>query len=153
MRTSFCSTCLAVLLLAGTVTAHDDKTARVEILAKKSTSWDGTALPKYAAGKPEITILKITIPPKTTLPMHKHPVINAGVLLQGKLTVVTDQKKTLHLKAGDAIVELVDTWHYGKNEGNEPAVIIVFYAGVQGVPTTIEKKGEPASKRDRCGEE
>ena len=62
-----------------------------------------------------------------------------GILLKGELTVVTEEKETLHVKAGDAIAEVVDKWHYGKNEGNEPAEIIVFYAGVKDTPITIKK--------------
>jgi quercetin dioxygenase-like cupin family protein len=43
------------------------------------------------------------------------------------------------MKAGDSIVEVVNKWHYGINEGNEPAEIIVFYAGIKGKPVTVEK--------------
>lgn len=53
------------------------------------------------------------------------------------MTVQTENGKILHLKTGDAIVEVVDTWHYGKNEGADPAEIIVFYAGVKGAPITV----------------
>jgi quercetin dioxygenase-like cupin family protein len=70
--------------------------------------------------------------------MHHHPVINAGVLLKGELTVVADDNKTLHLRAGDSIVELVNKKHYGKNEGKEAAEIIVFYAGVENKPITVK---------------
>ena len=59
--------------------------------------------------------------------------------MSGELTVVTENKKTLHLKAGDSIVEVVNKWHYGKNEGNEPAEIIVFYAGVPDTPIIVKK--------------
>ena len=52
---------------------------------------------------------------------------------------MTEDNKTLHLKAGDSIVELVNQWHYGKNEGNKPAEIIVFYASILGTPITIKK--------------
>jgi quercetin dioxygenase-like cupin family protein len=128
-----------ILLLSSHVWAGDVNTVTVDTLAKTSSSWDGRDLPEYAKGEPEITILKITIPPKVQLPLHKHPVINAGVLLKGQLTVVTEDKETLHLKAGDAIVELVNKWHSGKNEGNEPAEIIVFYAGIKGGPITIKE--------------
>ncbi len=138
MKKLFCGICLT-LLLSSHVWARDVNTVNVDILAKTSSSWDGGTLPDYAKGKPEVTILRITIPPKVQLPLHKHPVINAGVLLKGALTVVTEDQKTLHLKAGDSIVEVVNKWHYGKNEGNEPAEIIVFYAGTQGVPITIKK--------------
>ncbi|MEE8510894.1 MAG: cupin domain-containing protein [candidate division NC10 bacterium] len=138
MKNLFCGICLT-LLLSTNVWAQDVNTVTVDVLAKTSSSWDGRNLPDYAKSKPEITILRITIPQGVQLPLHKHPVINAGILLKGELTVVTEDNKTLHLKAGDSIVELVNKWHYGKNEGNKPAEIIVFYAGILGTPITIKK--------------
>ncbi len=102
----------------------------VKELIKTTQSWDGKGLPAYPQGQPEITILRITVPAGTRLHTHSHPVINAGVLISGQLTVVTTDGKTLHLKAGDPIVEVVNTLHYGINEGKVPAEIVVFYAGV-----------------------
>jgi quercetin dioxygenase-like cupin family protein len=128
-----------VLALANDVWAREAIGVKVDVLVKSSASWDGRALPDYPEGQPEITILRITIPPGVQLPLHEHPVINAGVLLRGELTVVTRDDKTLHLQAGDAIVEVVGKWHYGRNEGNEPAEIIVFYAGLQDTPITIKE--------------
>jgi len=127
------------LLLASQARSRDVNAVKVDVLAKTGTSWDGTTLPGYANGPPEITILRITIPPKVQLPQHRHPVINAGVLLKGELTVMTEDHKTLHLKAGDSIVEVVNKWHYGINEGDEPAEIIVFYAGIQDTPISVKK--------------
>jgi quercetin dioxygenase-like cupin family protein len=114
---------------------------KVTTLAKTTKSWNGKLLPKYLEGKPEITILKIIIPPKTTLPLHKHPEINAGILLKGNLRVISKDNDTLNLKQGETIVELVNTWHFGENLGNEPVEIVVFYAGVEGTPITILKEG------------
>ena len=106
-------------------------------LVKTTESWNGAVLPAYPQGQPEITILRISIPAGTRLATHSHPVINAGVLISGQLTVVTEDGKTLHLKAGDPIVEVVNTLHYGINQGEVPAEIIVFYAGAVDVPITI----------------
>ncbi len=119
--------------------AKDVTSVKVDILSKTSVSWDGKTLPDYEKGQSEISILKIIIPPGVKLPWHKHPVINAGILLKGELTVVAEDDTILNMKAGDTIVEVVGKWHYGKNEGDEPAEIIVFYAGTQGVPLTIKK--------------
>jgi len=138
MKRIFYSVCL-ILFLTGLVGAQEDNQVRTDVLAKTGISWDGMELPEYARGKPEITILKIKIPPKTKLPLHKHPVINAGVLLKGTLTVVTEENEKLQIKAGDSIIEVVNKWHYGINEGNEFAEIIVFYAGVQDSPITVKK--------------
>lgn len=109
----------------------------VNQLVKTSRSWNGQLLPSYPEGQPEITILRISIPAGTRLDTHSHPVINAGVLLSGQLTVVTTDGKTLHLKAGDPIVEVVNTLHYGINQGEIPAEIIVFYAGIAEKPVTV----------------
>jgi quercetin dioxygenase-like cupin family protein len=128
-------------LLSINVWAADtsSKNASVEVLSKTDSSWNGEKLPAYPAGKPQITILKIKIPAGARLPRHEHPVINAGVLLSGELTVVTDDGKRLHLKTGDSIVEVVNKWHYGMNEGDKPAEIIVFYAGTPGCPITVKE--------------
>ncbi len=109
----------------------------VKELVKSTRSWDGEVLPAYPQGQPQITILRITIPAGARLHTHRHPVINAGVLINGQLTVVTKDGKTLHLKAGDPIVEVVKTAHYGMNEGKTPAEIIVFYAGAGDTPITV----------------
>lgn len=139
MRKLFFGICLLGLLVNPVWAHQDGQETQVEVLARTSQSWNSGELPAYPAGEPEVTILKITIPPKTELPVHAHPVINAGVLLKGELTVITEDRQRLRLKAGEAIVEVVDTWHYGKNEGDEPAVIIVFYAGTKDRPITVKK--------------
>lgn len=122
-----------------TPAGHEESkaTAVVEELANTHQSWDGSTLPPYPTSQPEIKILRIDIPAGTKLEMHKHPVINAGVLVSGQLTVVATNGKTLHLKAGDSIVELVNTAHYGINDGNTAAEIIVFYAGTVDMPVTV----------------
>ncbi|MEI3564321.1 MAG: hypothetical protein V8Q35_00825 [Alistipes finegoldii] len=59
-------------------------------VAETASSWDGAPLPAYPAGRPQVTILRATIPPHATLPRHTHAVVNAGVILRGELTVVSD---------------------------------------------------------------
>ena len=130
---------LVTLLLVSGARSQDSSGVSVSELARSGASWDGTPLPAYPVQKPEITILRITIRPGSALPMHRHPVINAGVLLSGELTVVTEDNKTHKLNAGDALVEVVDKWHFGKNTGKVPAVILVFYAGALDTPITVRK--------------
>lgn len=131
---------LSFLLLGGCVCQSGEKGIELQTLVKSVRSWDGAKLPPYPAGQPEVTVLKITIPPGMRLPVHKHPVINAGVMLKGELTVIVEDGSVLKLKAGDSLVELVDKWHRGENRGREPAEILVFYAGVEGKPVTVKRK-------------
>jgi len=115
---------------------------QVETLLKTSQSWDGQDLPPYPKGTPEVTILRITVAPGAALPNHQHPVMNAGVLLEGQILVRTEHGKTRQLKAGDSLSEVVNTWHFGSNNGDIPAKIIVVYAGVKGQPITVLDEGE-----------
>lgn len=120
--------CLCLLLSSCVFAAGNVVSAT---LVKSTQSWDGSSLPSYPKEAPEISVLKITIPAHTKLPLHKHPIINAGYMVKGVLKVVTDENKTLQLKAGDALIEVVDKWHYGVNEGDEAVEIVVFYAGTK----------------------
>ncbi|MDR7132140.1 quercetin dioxygenase-like cupin family protein [Algoriphagus sp. 4150] len=105
-------------------------------LIESELAWNGDSLPPYPSSKPQISILKITIPAHAELPLHYHPVINAGVLLKGELYVIDEDGNELTLKAGDPIIEVVNKKHLGKNMGDEDAEIIVFYAGTPGMKIT-----------------
>lgn len=146
MRKAFWSTCIVLALCLNLGAAETTPGVHVDTLSKTSSSWDGTALPRWAPGTPEITILRITIAPGAELPLHEHPVINAGVLLSGRLKVTKEDGATLFLKAGDPIVEVVDSRHMGKNDGDIPAEIIVFYAGRVNTPVTVIEGQEKGPK-------
>lgn len=141
MRISVFLLAFALIGLNLNLMGHEtDEKIKVEVLAKSEKSWDGKSLPDFSKAETEVTVLRITIPPKTTLPMHKHPVINAGYMVEGHLTVHTEKPgEILKLKPGDAIIELVDKWHYGVNETDKPVVIVVTYFGTTGA-TITEKK-------------
>jgi quercetin dioxygenase-like cupin family protein len=138
---SIIATCLFTSVAIVTQARADEAHGEIKVnqLAKTTMQWDGQQLPPYPNKNPEITILSYEIPPGMKLPMHKHPVINAGVVLQGTLTVISQEGKQLILNSGDSIVELVNRWHYGVNQGSEPVKIIVFYAGEAGVPLVVKE--------------
>lgn len=106
------------------------------VLLKTSQSWDGADLPAYPQGTPEISVIKVSIPPGTALPMHRHAVINAGVLLSGELTVTTEYGQTHVLAEGEPLSEVVGTWHFGKSTGTGPAVALVVYVGTTDLPNS-----------------
>src|SRR6476660_7590460 len=136
------TTILSVLLLLPIGLSAADKSSEPtrEKLTVSTEAWTGQKLPAYPSGQPEVSVLKVTIPPGQRLPMHKHPVINAAVVLRGELTVTTGKNKVLRVKAGHPMIEVVDVWHYGANHGTEPVELIAFYAGVKGMPITVPQK-------------
>jgi quercetin dioxygenase-like cupin family protein len=130
---------LLIILLANNFSCNSSERSQeitVEKLVESTQSWNGDTLPAYPTGQPKITIIKVTIPPNAKLELHEHLVINAGVLITGELTVVGELENRLNLTAGDPIIELVNTFHYGINEGKENAEIIVVYAGDEATPIT-----------------
>ncbi|WP_323357460.1 cupin domain-containing protein [Cyanobium gracile] len=136
------------LLLAGPRALADGEPAsvRVQTLVKSTEAWNGMPLPAYPSGEPEVTVLHITIPPGEKLPMHIHPVINAGMLIRGQLLVISAAGPSKQLKAGDGLIEMVNQPHYGTNNGSEPAEIVVVYAGVKGKPVTVLEPAAGASR-------
>ena len=111
-----------------------------EILQKSQTTWNKTPLSHMNLTHPEVTVVRIRIPKGEKLPLHKHPILNVGYLTKGELTVRTENDEVLVLKAGDPIIEVIDTWHYGESTGNEDAEIIVVYVGNKGDAITKLKE-------------
>ena len=135
---------VAVLIigLIGAVTVQSDETMAsmksitTEVLIKSDASWNGRPLPPYSAGDPEISVVRVTIPSGSALPMHIHPYATAGVLLQGRLEVRTPEGETWQVNPGDGVIELINQPHGGASIGSEDAVILVVYAGIKGQPVT-----------------
>lgn len=125
---------IAALLLAACASAADAPAVRAETLLQSSTAWDGTPYAAYPAGAPQLTMLKITIPPHTSLPWHTHPMPNAAYVLSGELIVEKQEGGDRRvLTPGQVLPELVGVRHRGTT-GSEPVVLIVFYAGTAGMP-------------------
>ena len=131
------------ILVSASALAADVPGILVETLVKTNQTWDGTPLPAYPASTPEISVLRFTIPPGAQLLPHHHPVINVAYVIKGELKVTTEQGLTKGLKAGDALVELVDQIHFGKNEGTEPVELVVVYAGANGQRVTVLGDQQP----------
>lgn len=127
-----------VLACQPTVFAFEPAEAiKVETILKTETSWDGQPL-AYPEGQAEITGMMIEIAPGAETGWHSHPVPSFGILLEGELevTLLNGQKKLI--KAGDAIAEVVNTVHNGRNVGEGPVKILVFYAGAKDLPVTVK---------------
>lgn len=85
------------------------KVESVELL-KTSQSWDGAELPDYLDGKPELCVLKVTVPPHCSLSKHHHDVMSYGIVNKGELTLIRESdKKEKTVRQGEAVVETVGT--------------------------------------------
>lgn len=109
----------------------------VQQILQTAHSWDGANYQSYPTGLPQLTVLRIKVPPNTTLHWHHHPVISVGYVLSGELTLekkATGERTILH--SGEALGETVQTTVRGFTT-KEPVELVVFYAGLVGLPITI----------------
>lgn len=130
--------------LAGPIVAdHQNNSAsnlKIESVLVTEHSWDGVKLAPYPQSQPELSVIKLYIPPNTTLDWHIHSAPNAGYLLDGTLTLenkLSGEKIVAH--AGGALAETLNVAHRGFT-GESGATLIVFYAGTKGLPLSTPAK-------------
>jgi quercetin dioxygenase-like cupin family protein len=112
-------------------------------LLQSDHGWTGSAYTAYPKGRPQLTMIKLIVAPHSALPWHTHPQPNTGYILSGALTLQDRATgKTTTVRAGQVFAETVDQVHRGVNESDVPTVVLLTYAGVVGVPTTVPAKGE-----------
>ena len=107
-------------------------------LIRTGRSWDGVELADYLQGRPEIVAVKYDVPAGGKLGWHHHPVMNFGILVQGELTIVSEDGTEKVVHEGEAIVEMVGTVHHGENRGTRPVVLYMFYLTQPGLPLSIQ---------------
>ena len=111
---------------------------RTTELIRTGRSWDGAELPEYLQGWPEIVAIKYDVPVGEKLGWHHHPVMNFGILVQGELTIVSEEGTEKVVHEGEAVVEMVGTVHHGENRGTKPVILYMFYLSQSGMPLSIQ---------------
>ncbi len=124
--------CIAIwLLIAFQTTAYaieETSAVNVSTILKTQTTWDGKPI-VYPAGTAEVTGMMIEIAVGGETGWHTHPVPSFAVVVEGELEVHLMSGEVKKLRAGDALAEVVDTAHNGRNAGSTPVKLFVFYTG------------------------
>ncbi len=136
-----CTTFFPVILLLGFFASGgfcDDYTgAKVTVIKKATTTAGGGNMEYPRTGKPEVTALLVEIPSGGETGWHIHPVPVYAYVLSGTLTAEMEDRERVDYREGEAIFEAVNTPHNGKNLGQIPVKLIVFYTGEEGKPLTV----------------
>ncbi|OGA48717.1 MAG: hypothetical protein A3F74_20870 [Betaproteobacteria bacterium RIFCSPLOWO2_12_FULL_62_58] len=97
-------------------------------LVKTTTSWNGKpiACPQRQARKSRRRGSKITVGGETG--GHEHPASSFAVVLDRTLEATLKDSQKKSLSPGEALVEVVDTLHNGRNVDKPPVKLIAFHA-------------------------
>ena len=129
---------VTLLWQSGAQALEQSANVKVATVLKTTSSWDGKAL-AYPAGQAEITGMLIEIAPGGETGWHLHPVPSFGMVLEGELEVHLKDGAVKKLHAGEALAEVVNTLHNGRNTGSVPVKLLVFYAGATEQKLTVKE--------------
>ena len=121
---------LIATLVASAPSGGQEAEATGKVRAKRifsgTTTNSGQPI-RLPQGDVEVVAWMYDIPPGSKLPVHKHPSQRYAYVLQGTLQV-TDVAtgRRFEYKPGDFIVEMVDGWHYGANNGRQAVRLLVI---------------------------
>jgi quercetin dioxygenase-like cupin family protein len=112
---------------------------KIERILKTNTTSIGQKIGFTSAADPEVTILKVTIPPGKETGWHKHLFPVFAYVESGTLDVELENGKKVKFTKGSSFAEVTNVYHDGKNEGKEDLVLIAFYLGEKDKPLSIKK--------------
>jgi quercetin dioxygenase-like cupin family protein len=107
--------------------------SETRLLLSTSVAWDDSPYTAYSEGTPELSVVLLNLPARRELFWHKHAMPNAAYIISGSLTIEKRDGTKRFFTAGQAMAEFLHSVHRGI-VGEEPTVIVVFYAGVKGMP-------------------
>ncbi len=128
----------SALLLANNALAKPKPV--VEELFKANRTLSGRVV-AYPDGTPEMRVYRITLPVGAKIPLHIHPSPVVVMVEQGKLSnvrIVDGAEVTDIIAAGEGFLEgHPGEPHYVINTGTEPAISLVTFASVEGMPNMV----------------
>ncbi|HEY1707415.1 MAG TPA: cupin domain-containing protein [Rhizomicrobium sp.] len=118
---------VAMLLTASVSAASAADTPQVLSQRLGTLTTTITGQPITVPSNPDVIATIATFPPGARLPEHKHLYPHLVYVMEGTLTVTnTETGKRFDVHAGDFVAEMVNTWHYGANNGTVPVKLYVI---------------------------
>lgn len=109
-----------------------------KVLKRTTVTGNGQQIIYPVTDRAEVTAMTVDLAPGSETGWHKHPVPVYAYVIAGTISVELEDGTQLTYKAGDAIIEVVNTLHNGRNKGTEAVKLAVFYLGVAGMANVIK---------------
>ena len=131
------SVLLILVFVQTTVSVLAEQDVTVTAVMKGSTTIGGQQIVYPQTDKAEMASVLVEIQPGKESGRHMHPVPTYVHVLEGTLTVEFEDGSRQTFKAGSGFLEVVNTWHNGKNLGEVPLRFLIVFAGEEGQPNLI----------------
>jgi quercetin dioxygenase-like cupin family protein len=110
---------------------------KVQVVKKTTTAANGQELAYPKTANPEVTVATVEIPAGGETGWHSHPFPVYAYVMSGVLSVAIEGGSDHDFREGEAIIEVIDTRHNGRNKGSVPVKLVVFYTGALGGQNTV----------------
>jgi quercetin dioxygenase-like cupin family protein len=145
MRTTFLILLIMVFVQTTVSVRAELQDVKVTAVMKGSTTVGGKQIEYPKTDKAEMASVLIDIQPGKESGRHMHPVPTYVHVLEGTLTVEFEDGSRQTFQAGSGFLEVVNTWHNGKNLGDVPLKFLVVFAGAEGKPNLIRPEKHQTS--------
>jgi quercetin dioxygenase-like cupin family protein len=126
-------TCSSVFAADVTPTPAAAAPVRAQVILQTTQTWAGDPI-AVPAGPLQLSVLTIQVAPGADTGWHVHPMANFAYVLEGELEVRMPDGRVRRLVAGEALAEVVQRVHAGRNTGRVPTKLVVFYLGTPSQP-------------------
>ena len=135
---------LAIALLQGGTTATIAAEAaqsgpiglKLTPVLEAATTVTGQPL-RFPQGDNQFTVVLAEVAPGGQVGRHMHPVPLFVYILEGTLSIEMEGHGTHTFSAGQALAEVTNTWHNGRNLTDRPVRFLIVFAGQKGTPNLI----------------
>ena len=117
------------------------ETIKATPVLKTQDTWYGQEI-VYPEGKAEMTGVVVEMAPGAETGWHMHPVPSVGYVMEGELEVHFKNGDIKQLSAGESAAEAVNVYHNGRNIGDEPVKLLIFYVGTTDQTLTVKENEE-----------
>jgi quercetin dioxygenase-like cupin family protein len=92
---------------------------------------------RFPQGDGQLIAVLAEVAPGGQVGRHLHPNPLFVYILEGTLTIEMEGIGTHTFSAGEALAEIVNTWHNGRNLGDKPVKFLIVFAAQDGTPTLV----------------
>lgn len=135
---SFIAT-ICILLYPLSVLSDEYKSGvSASVLKRSVVTGSGQRIIYPVTDNAEVTVMLVELPAGAETGWHSHPIPVYAYVLAGTIDVELEGGKVIVYRAGDAIIEAVNTLHNGRNRGSDLVRLVVFYTGIEGAPNVVK---------------